>query len=170
MKTKRAVSGIVGVVILIALVMVVGTIVWGVVTNLVEDKLEGAGSCIDVFEKLSLNGQYTCLDSSKFAGLDVTFSISRGDIDLDSVIILISNEGITNNFKLTSTSEAVSGLQMYNGTTNVWLPGKNEGLTYICTTCTSATAIEIAPIIGGKQCNPVDSMLVIPDCLEIGGV
>ena len=37
MKNKRAVSGVVAVVLLIALVMVTGAIVWGVVNNLVKD-------------------------------------------------------------------------------------------------------------------------------------
>ena len=168
MRNKRAVSGIVGVVILIALVMVVGTIVWGVVVNLVEDKLEGAGSCIDVFEKVSLNGRYTCFDGDNSR---VAFSISRGDIDLDSVIVLISNAGTTSNFKLTSTSETVSGLQLYNGSTTIWLPGKNEGLKYYCTSpvCISEPkSIEIAPIVGGKQCNVIDSITEIPTCLELG--
>ena len=168
MKNKRAVSDVVAVVLLIALVMVTGAIVWGVVNNLVKDKLEGAGSCIDIFEKLSLNGRYTCFDGGNNR---VAFSISRGDIDLDSVIVLISNAGTTSNFKLTSTSETVSGLQLYNGSTTIWLPGKNEGLTYYCTStvCTSLQkSLEIAPVVGGKQCNILDSITEIPTCLELG--
>ena len=62
MSQRKGLSTVVATVIMIALVMSAIAIVWGVVTNLVEEQLEGADSCISVFDKVEINGRYTCYD------------------------------------------------------------------------------------------------------------
>ncbi len=82
--SKRGISGVVAAVILIALVMAATAIVWVVVNNLIETKLKGAESCLDIFEKATLNSRYTCYNSSSNRFL---FSINLGDIDVDEILV-----------------------------------------------------------------------------------
>ena len=60
MINKKGVSGIVATVIMIALVIAIGGVVWAVVNNLVSEQLDDAGSCFNIFEEVSFNNQYTC--------------------------------------------------------------------------------------------------------------
>ena len=50
---KRGISGVVGTVLMIALVLAVVVIVWSVVRNLVEEQISNVGSCLDVYDKVT---------------------------------------------------------------------------------------------------------------------
>ena len=164
MQNKRGLSGIVATVILIALVMAASILVWTVVNNLVRGKLEGAGSCIDIFDKVTLNPAYTCFESGQ---QDFIFSISRTDIDLDAIVVLISGGGTTKSFTLTNESLSITDLKPFSGSGNVKMPGKNEGLTYNYTGNAFSSvpdSIKIAPVIGKKQCSASDEITQIESC------
>ena len=74
MKNKRGLSGVIAAVLMIALVMVVSVIVWVVVRNLVEGKLEDVESCFGDYGKITINSRYVCYNftSNKFQ-----FSITK---------------------------------------------------------------------------------------------
>lgn len=166
MKNKKGVSGVITAVIMIALVMVTAVIVWVVVRNIVQGKLGGVESCLEVYEKVTINNRYTCYNSSsdKFQ-----FSIIIGEIDVDAVLISVSGEGEVKSFKITNENQQISNLTNYGstgfGTDNVTLPGKNGGKTYVTNYFTiQPDLIQIAPIISGKQCEVSDSLSEIDDC------
>ena len=165
-KNKRGLSGVITVVIMIALVMAAAVIVWVVVNNIVKGQLEGVESCFGVYGKVTINNQYTCYDT---IGKKFQFSIKIEDIDVDSVLVSISGEGATKSYTIKNVNESISGLGPYpSGSGDVALPGKNSGLTYIESTfITKPDLIQIAPVIDGKQCEASDSLSEIDDCLLI---
>jgi len=162
MKSKQGVSGVITVVILVGLVMTMTMIVWTVVNSLVSNRLGDAEACFGNFEKVTLNNRYTCYNSSSNQTM---FSISIGDIEVDSVVVSISSEGTTNSYTITDTLSTIPGLTNYSGGTSVIIPGKNSGLTYIATEyLTEPESISIKPVINGKQCEVSDSMIEIDSC------
>lgn len=160
---SKGISGIIATVLLIALTLAVVAIVWGVVTNLVSEKLDEAGSCFDIFEKVELNPTYTCYNTSNGEFL---FSISVGDINLESIVVLVSGQGTTKSYTLTKEVNTGLGLLRYpQRDANVKMPGNNSGLTYISDEFESKPdSIRISPVIGGTQCDVVDSILTIERC------
>ncbi len=159
---KKGLSGVITVVIMIALVMVAATIVWGVVNNILKNKLGEAKSCFDLFGKITINNMYTCYNPDLN---EVQFSISIGDLNVDELIILISSEGATKNFRITNTASQITGLTNYpDGSSEIKLPEKNSGLTYTASGFNQPDSIEIIPIISGEQCDAVDSLYEIDDC------
>jgi len=159
---KKGLSGVVATVILIALVMASVAIVWGVVTNLVSTQLEEAGSCFDVFGKISLNNRYTCYDTTTNT---TVIGLSISDIDVGSIVVLISGAGSTKSYEITNDAQTIEGLVNYGGGTDIKLPGKNGGSSYNSSDFNSKPdSIQIAPIIAGKQCEVADSISSIESC------
>lgn len=167
--SKTGLSGVITVVILIALVFALVSIVWVVVNNLIKDELEDVESCFGVFGEVTINSRYTCYDSSSS---DFQFSINIGDLDAEEILISISGEGTVKSFTITSEDQQIANLANYKsigfGTDQIKLPGKNAGLTYVTDAFSdSPNSIEIAPIINGKQCDVSDSLSEIDNCLSL---
>lgn len=163
LKNHRGLSEIVGVMILIVMAIFSAALVWVIVNNLISDQLDSE-SCAGNYGKITINGRYTCYDSSSN---NLQFSIGVGDIDVDSVLISISETGATNSYTLTNVDQTIIGLVPYpSGSGQVKLPAKNAGLTYISTGpySTKPDEIKISPMIGGKQCDVSDSLSDIDDC------
>lgn len=165
MKNKKAVSGIVVTVIMIALVVAIGGVVWGVVNNLVTEQLEDTGSCFNIFEKVSINNKYTCWNSSTNEFL---FSVNVGDIDLSKLVVTVSGEGKTKSYELTSESTEIEGISLFpNKEPSVAMPGKNEGLTYIVNADvfeSKPDSVVVYPVVGTKQCDAADTLTSIDSC------
>lgn len=167
---KRGLSGVVAVVILIALTVAVISIVWVVINNLVTSELEGAESCYGVFEKVTINHQYTCYNSSSNM---FQFSINIADIKLDAVLVSISGEGITKSFKITNDASTIENVATYTGGSLIKLPETNGGLTYVYDLTAggfsgSPDKMQIAPIVNTKQCGASDSLSEIENCFIFG--
>lgn len=170
MNNKKGLSEVVGVVIMIMLVIAAVAIVWTTVNVLIKKGIDTAESCSDISGKIELNGYYTCyyynlLDTNPNYQR-VRFSITRKDIDIDEVIVAISEGGATQSYTITTTAQTISGLEKDDGTTdNIVLPDKNAGLSYRATGYDDfPDMIEISPVINGKQCEVVDSINEIDDC------
>ena len=164
---KKAISGVVTAVILIALAIAIVAIVWVVVNNLVQEELDEAGSCFEIFNKVTINPRFTCHNDT---GNELQFSVSVGDIDVDEALVSVAGQGTTRSFTLSSVAGPVTNIVTYpDRETSVQLPGKNSGLTYILDLTAAGfsgvpTAIEIAPKVGGNQCDVSDSLGQIDDC------
>ena len=87
-KNKRGISGVVTVVIMIALVMVATSIVWAVISKLMTSQIETTQSCFGNFGKVSINSRYTCYDDTQ---KKFRFSVNVGDVDLDGVVVIIED-------------------------------------------------------------------------------
>jgi len=160
---KKGISGVVATVILIALVLAVVAIVWGVVTNLVSEQLEEAGSCFEVFDKVSLNNQYTCYNATA-TPKNFQFSINIGDADINEVVVMISAEGTTKSYSIADTPQDIGLTFFHNKSNEVWLPGKNEGFTYVADFSSKPDSVQIAPVVNGKRCEISDSITNIGSC------
>jgi len=164
-KSKRGLSGVVTAVLLIALVMVAGLVIWAVVSNMVDDSLDQAAACFGNFEKITLNGYYTCYNSS---GSEVQFSISIGDVQVDSIIVYIGYEAQTESTEIFSgRNSSILDIRPYlgEGGDNVTLPDMNGGQTYAYMGIDSKPDfIKIAPKIKGNQCEISDQINNIDDC------
>jgi len=166
MKEKRGLSIVVTTVVLIALVLIAIAIVWVVVKNLITEKLEETESCFGNFDKVTINGYYTCYDSDS---KEFQFAIDVGDIEIDAVLVLISNEGESKSFEINDSLDD-GNLKPYGGayTDSVSVPGKNAGKTYATDYFKSEPdLIKISPIIGGTQCEISDSLYDIDECLSL---
>lgn len=162
---KKGVSGIVATVIMIALVIAIGGVVWMVVNNLVSEQLEDAGSCFDIFEKIEINNKYTCWNSTSDAN-EFLFSVKVKDIDISKLVVSISGDGTTKSYTLTPEGKSIEGLKTYPDRDDlVKMPGKNEGLTYITTDFSNKPDfIEVSPVVGKKQCDSTDTLNEIDTC------
>lgn len=150
MKGRKGVSGVVGMVILIALTVTAIGIVWVVVQGLIKDNLEGAGNCLDVFNKVEINNAYTCYTKIGGAVTRVDVSVKVGDIELSDVLVSISGGGVMESFHLKDEEEDV--------------PGANSGLTYELNFNDVPDLIEIYPVVKGKRCDKTDSLSEIERC------
>ena len=165
-KNKKAMSAVVTTVLMIALVFALVSVVWVVIANLVDEKLDDAQSCFGNFDKITLNGMYTCYNETSG---EMKFSIDIKDIEVEKVIVSISTEGTSKSFEIKNTMQSLIGLYNYSGGNQTILPEKNAGLTYIVNMSeaemsSSPDSIHIAPVINGKQCDVSDSILEISDC------
>jgi len=164
MRHKRALSGVVSIVLIISLVLVMGGIIFMVAKGVAEDNLGKAESCFNLYEKITLNEDYTCYN---LTGEYMQFSLDRKEINLDSVLIAITTYNETKVFTLTDNIEDILEFNNYpNNDTGVQLPGNNSGLTYIINGITlTPTLIEIAPTRGGTGCEVIDEISTILNCI-----
>ena len=91
---KRGVSGVVVTIILIGITLSAITIVWSIVSNSLNRNLGKSQSCSDLFQKISLNRDYTCFDN---LSRELHFSINIGDIMVDKIIIYVTSVQIQEN-------------------------------------------------------------------------
>lgn len=166
LKNKKGMSEIITSMIMIGLVLVVIAIVWVVINNLIQDKVTSTQSCFGDFGAVTLNKQYTCLDS---INKELQFSVSIGDADVSGVLISVSGPSATKSFTIEDGAN-YSYLKKYGGTYGGSLstPGENSGVTYVADLTvmdvTDADTIRIAPIMDGEQCDVSDTILDLKSC------
>lgn len=163
MMNKKGLSGIVTVVILVALSVALVAVVWGVVQNMVESNLEQAGACSSLFteEVVSINSDYTCYD-----GTDIYFAVNVGDVDIDAILVKVEGRATSRTYKIDPTASFPS-LKLYTGQ-EAYLPEKNSGLTYNLSTLNGDLSgpynIGISPIIDGHTCDEINRINAIDNC------
>ncbi len=163
MKSKKALSQIVSSVLLIALTIAVIAIIWGVLQTFVIGKLESTSSCYGILGKISLNNDWTCYDQTN---QEMHFSIDRGEIDVESVLISVSTETDSTVRIIKDEFSIVANVTKLGDTSNnVSLPKRESGKTYILENVTEKpTKIAIAPFMGTKQCDVSDTIETIGYC------
>ena len=163
-KNRKALSAIVGSLLLILLVLIAVGVVWGIVNNVLEDNSDT--SCFGNYGKLILNPQYTCYEFNEITEqYNLRFSISVGDFDIDGIVIDLVNATGSQSFTLTKNAQTISGLKYYDGTTSVKMPDKNAGLSYNATDVGKIDSVRISPIIKDKRCEVSDIIETIENCL-----
>ncbi len=169
LKNKKGLSTVVATLLMILLVMTAMGIIWTSVSKLIIKKTEKSESCFDfeLSEKIRINEDYTCYDTTNPNNKKVRVSITRRDIEIDSLLISISADGNSKSYTLTNQEVNVSGLTSYpDGSPNVKLPSKNGGLTYLADgfTADELESIKIAPTIDESYCDVADTVIQIADC------
>ncbi len=164
-KNKKGISAIVSTVILLLLVVAGITIVWVVVTNLVTEELGSSQSCIDVLDKVKINNDYLCYNST-LGREHLQLSLLIKDIELDGLLVGISFDGGYKTFTMNSTAQQIPNVVNYtdNGT-YIKIPEKNSGKSYrIFGIYKKPNSVEIVPIIGTDQCDIGEKIYAIDDC------
>lgn len=162
-KNRKAVSGVVVMVVMIALVISIFAIVFATTKKTVEEKIKKSQACgPDIIGKLSINSEYVCYDSTT---RDFVFSINRKDIELDKLIVAVETETEIKQFELKETEQNNDLLPFISGGSTT-LPAKNGGRTYNAKNLNQAIGIEIVPVINGEQCEIADSLNEITPCSE----
>ena len=168
---KKGLSAVVTTVLLIALVMAVVAVVWTIVNNTIKGQIESTSSCFGNYNKVTLNGLYTCYDALTDT---VQFSVNVEDLDVGAIIVGVASAGATKSYTLLpSPGGTVSGLANYGstgfGTDTIIAPSENSGLSYVANGFTSAPdKIELAVVINEQQCEVSDVITGIGSCALAG--
>jgi len=147
---KKAMSAIVSIMMLVLIVLAGTAIIWKILSKTVDEGLEESKSCYDLIGKVVVNSEYTCYDRAEN---EMHVSIGVGDIDIDGLLIAITDENSSVSFELTNELAIVENLRNYDGTNQVKAPGKNSGVTYIATNIVEIPlSIEIASKLNDHLC------------------
>jgi len=166
---KKGLSPIVSVVLIIGLVIASVTIVFNVVKNMSEEKLNEAQSCFEIRDTFEINGDYTCYNKSgpeDSFNSNVRVSISRNVASLDYLLVAISSVNDSKTFKLYDVNMEIEGISNYpDGSLEINLPGNESGKTYIINwDIAKPEKIQIAPSVNEKMCGTLDEMPQVPIC------
>ncbi len=166
---KRGLSAVVTTVILVALSMAAIVLVWAFVNNMVKKQISSSESCFGNYDKIKINGQYTCYERINPTSYNLRFSLSIGDVKVDKITVSVSSAGSIKSYQITNTPGAIAGLAMYpSGISQINLSNMNAGLSYKATGFSAKIdSIQIAPVIGGNLCEVSDSISDIMDCAII---
>lgn len=164
---KKGLSEVVTAILMIALVMSLGVVIWSVSKNLVTEKLSKSSSCFGNFNQVTIGKQYSCVN---FTSNETKVSLNVGDVDIEGILVSISGNSGAKSFTIKSGS-SFTYVKPYNGAygASLSLPGKNSGLTYVVSNInigvSDANSVAIAPIISGNQCEASDSLNKMDNCL-----
>ncbi|MEX2016921.1 MAG: hypothetical protein WD876_00405 [Candidatus Pacearchaeota archaeon] len=166
LKNKYGLSEVVSTVMIIGITVVVGVVVWAIVSNLIGEQLEEGETCFGVVDQVQLNRDYTCYNSTSNA---MQFSLSVGDINASGIIVSVSYSGTSKSATLPDSVQNIADITNYpSNSTGVKIPSKNSGATYFFNGITEKPIlISIIPIIEGKQCGATDTQKGIVDCLAL---
>ena len=163
---KRGLSTIVTTLLIIMLSIGAVTGVWFSVNSLVKKQMDSSISCFGNYDKININGDYTCFNKTSPTNYNLRFSFYIGDVAVDKVIVYVSSGSAVKSYAITNTPGNINGMTMYpSGSSQISLPGKNAGLSYEATGFGyKIDSIQIAPYIGGNLCEVSDSIFSIGDC------
>jgi len=163
-KDIRGLSTIIATLMLVLFALVAGGIVWGVISNILEEKMSDIESCFGNFEKVEINSYYTCYNSTSnetYVGIDVK------DIDVEEISLSIASRTQSKLFMISPENPILPFISMWGGG-DLTIPNKNSGLTYIINGTGSGigypVSIQVAPKINGKICDVSDSLFQIDNC------
>lgn len=161
-------SEVVVTMLMIAMVMGLAVVIWGVSRSLVNEQIQDASDCFGNYGKVEISKQYTCVNST---ANEIKVSVSVGDIDgVDGILVSISGDSGAKSFAI-QNGTTYSYVKPFGGSYGriLSVPGKNSALTYIVNRITmgvaDADSVTIAPIINSNQCEASSSLQGIDDCL-----
>src|SRR3989338_7794548 len=107
-KNHKAVSGVVVMVVMIALVISISAIVFTMTKKTVEEKIKKSEACgPNIIGKLSINSEYVCYDKDRD---EIVFSINREYIELDKIIVAIETETEVRQFEISEAGKKFDDL------------------------------------------------------------
>lgn len=163
MKNKKALSGVVTAVILIAITLAAGVIVATMINGFVKGQLNKTASCYDIIEKVQINSDFTCYNAS---GSYAQVSLTLGQISPSKVLISLIYENESMVYSLYPDNRTIPGVTNYpNNDIGVKLPANESGQTYIMSNLPSKPdRIQVAPMMGETQCEVLDTLGPLDSC------
>lgn len=162
--SKKALSAVVGTVILIALAVGLISIVWIVVNDIVKEELGSAESCFNIIEKITINSEFTCYNSENN---ELNVSISVGEVNVEKILVSVTSQEMSKGFEIKQGSSDKIKFSDTEYGNPIYAPEKNSGITYTLKleslTGTPKT-VKISPTIEGTQCGVVDELYEITNC------
>lgn len=160
---KKGLSQIVATMLLILLTVGMIAGIWVTINAFVTDKLESTKSCYGLFEKININDEFTCYNST---GEYVKLSIEVKDIDLTALLISVNYGDNADTYTLTNKSQIIQNISFYKSIEQeVKMPGKESGKTYIINKTGVPEKIEIAPKVNNEICEVIDFIENVPTCM-----
>ncbi len=172
---KKGVSGIIATIMMIGLVLVLVGIVWGVINNLVGEKVQSSEACFGIYDKLNIRGEYTCYNTSG-ESKEVVFSLAIWELNPEEVVVTIENPEVRKSFSLKKEAKSISYVRPTNGNYGdpVSIPSNRSAKAYVINVSSeefkveNPTKISISPIVGGNNCGVVDSLEGLTNCAYLG--
>ncbi len=163
MENKKALSGVVTAVILIAITLAAGVIVATMTNVFVTKQLNKTASCYNIIEKVLINSEFTCYNET---GDYAQVSITLGQISPTKVLVSLTYENESMVYSLYPEIKDIPGMTNYpNNSTGVKLPANESGQTYIISGLTSKPdKIQVAPMMGDTQCEVIDTLSSMDSC------
>jgi len=163
MKNKKALSGVVTAVILIAITLAAGAIVGTMINGFVKDRLDSGKACYDIMEKVQVNEEFTCYNVT---GQYALVSLSLAQISPTKVLVALVYDNESKVYSIYPESKEISGVTNYpSNSTSIQLPANESGKTYyIWGIETKPSKIQVAPMMGETQCEVIDSLSPIDTC------
>jgi len=163
MKNKKALSGVVTAAILIAITIAAGAIVGTMIKGFVEERLNTAGSCYNILEKVQINEEFTCYNAT---GQYTQVSLSLAQISPTKVLVALIYDNESKVYSIYAEEKNIEGLTNYPlNTSGVQLPGNESGKTYLIWNIESKPSkIQVAPMMGETQCEVIDILGPVDNC------
>lgn len=167
-KSKSGLSTVVSTLMIVLLTIVIVGVVWATVKSILEDSIEGSENCVDIFEKVYFNEEYTCYNATSG---ELKFAVGVKDVALDEALISFTFEGNTKSVTIYDENKIIDNIKESGGNylSPSSVPEKEEGKTYIYNYSGAGLSgtpdyIEIAPTISEKRCEVSDSVTQIYSC------
>ncbi|MBW6442792.1 hypothetical protein K0A97_03395 [Patescibacteria group bacterium] len=168
-KFKGGMSPIIATVLLIALVIVMVSVLWIVITTFISNETDPTTACFGILDKVKLDyACYNVIDNS------TTFYISIGDIEVEEILVSISSNDDGRTFVIKNEKLVIDDVDFFPAQDgNVSLPSKNSGYRYKLYGFSSShpsrmqgmpEIIQISPLVNGHQCEVSSTINPIYNC------
>ncbi len=166
---KRGISPVIATVLLVALTIGLGAVVWTTFQSIVRDNISQTSACSEYLtgDQIFLVPEFTCFDSN---AQELRIGIGRGEKNLERLSVSIRGVAMSTRFDLFEDPHALPFLRVSNGTYEnpVALPSKRSGVTYVYATQAQnigkPRAIQITPYVSEGACPFTDSLTEISEC------
>jgi len=159
---KKGLSQVIGTVLMVLITLALIAGLWGPIQSFMTKNIDKAEACTGNFEKIVLNNEYTCYNSTSN---ETYVSIGMKDIDIDSLLIAVNYKDDSKLFRVENGSNTIDGVSNYfDRSATIQLPKKNSGKTYVVKGPGRPVIINIAPKIMDEQCDVIDKMEPVGIC------
>ena len=161
---KKGLSTVISTLLIVLLVLGVTAILWSVSTGLINGQIKNSEKCSNILGQINFNSADTCYNS-QLKKLEV--SISTKDIEVGGMIITVGNSASSKSVSIPNSDSNL--IHDYSSINTLTPLGKNEGRTYVISLTNlivgDPTFVKVAPIMGGVQCDVVDTLNGINVCI-----
>ncbi|MFW6310661.1 MAG: archaellin/type IV pilin N-terminal domain-containing protein [Nanoarchaeota archaeon] len=159
-KSKKALSAVISTVLIISLTIAIAAMIFGFVKTFVQEETQGTYECFETMDKVLINSQYTCYNSSSEI---IKIAIQIKELNITKLLVSVSDNQNSKTFELTHTPQSIEHIQE-----EVKVPDTKSQKVYYFNYSSAGlntpTSIRIAPFAGKRQCDVSDELKTINSC------